>query len=259
MSVVNERLELPARALERGPGIYDPRPIMFRADIFEQAVSLNTDLLADEGVKAALTPLAEVHDRFTLTHLYRVGLLTGAMAVARGLDEAEQRQSAMAGLLHDCGKHACQHIIYGQSPVLSSAEWPQMERHTIEGERLVRAATGNEAVAGAALGHHEFNNLRAYPRVEQDYLTDDQKTLLAEDVVMGAFGSAQVTAVADSLDAGVSQRPNKPAQTLLETYAWQRLHFTGNQELVDILYGQVYELPLATLDQYLDRHHQAAV
>jgi diguanylate cyclase (GGDEF)-like protein len=125
-------------------------------------------------------------------HLTDVADLARATAEAFGLPEPEVKRIALAAELHDVGKTAVPDSILLKRGPLDADEWAFMRRHTVIGERIVRAAPSLEQTAELVRSSHERFDGGGYP-----------DGLSGEAIPLGA----SVIAVCDAYDAMVSNRP----------------------------------------------------
>ena len=138
-----------------------------------------------------------------------------ALARQLGLDEAQSRESGMAGLMHDLGKAAIPLEILNKSGKLTESEFDRVKSHPIRGhELLLESDSAGEIPLDVCLHHHEKTNGRGYP----DGLNAESLSLYAK---MGA--------VCDVYDAITSDRPYKagwdPATSIRKMKEWSEGHF----------------------------------
>jgi putative nucleotidyltransferase with HDIG domain len=131
------------------------------------------------------------YDPATAAHSVRVRWYALWIAEELGLDPLQTRQLSAAALLHDLGKLCVSRSILHKPGPLSASEYRVMQRHSVVGERLVRATIPCPAVAAAIRSHHERPDGGGYP----DGLEHGEIPLLA-----------QILAVADAYDAMTSKR-----------------------------------------------------
>jgi len=80
-----------------------------------------------------------------------------------GMTATERHDLARAGQLHDLGKLAVPDEILGKTGTLDEREWEFIHRHTVVGERILRASPGFRAVAAIVRATHENWDGSGYP------------------------------------------------------------------------------------------------
>ncbi len=156
----------------------------------------------------AMANFAEHRDTDTGVHVLRVARLVGQTArklMTRGssgeIDEEWIERIATASILHDVGKISTpDHILLKNGP-LKYDERDIMQRHTVDGARLLRQAKLTmgeseylELGVEIALTHHERYDGRGYPN-----------GMAGDAIPIGG----RICAVADVFDALTSRRPYK--------------------------------------------------
>ncbi len=143
---------------------------------------------------------ADLHD-----HVDGVARMAELTAIRLGLSVREVRDTQLAAHLHDVGKAAIPDAILDKPGALDVKEWDFMTRHTLIGERIVRAAPALAHVADLVRSSHERFDGTGYP-----------DALRGEQIPLGA----RVIAVCDAYDAMVSERVYRrrvtPAEALQE-------------------------------------------
>jgi diguanylate cyclase (GGDEF)-like protein len=138
-------------------------------------------------------------------HADGVARLAELTAAAVGLCDRDVRHTRLAAELHDVGKAAIPDAILDKPGALDDREWDFVRRHTLIGERIVRAAPALAHVADIVRSSHERFDGAGYP----DGLAGTQ-------IPMGS----RVVAVCDAYDAMTSQRVYRravsPAEALAE-------------------------------------------
>jgi two-component system, cell cycle response regulator len=131
-------------------------------------------------------------------HLAGVAVL--AEAVGRRLRvPAEQLETLReAAELHDVGKIAIPEPILTKPGPLTEAEWEFVRRHTLIGERILRAAPALGSASKLVRSTHERFDGTGYP-----------DALAGEEIPLGA----RIIAVCDAFDAMTTERPHAPALT----------------------------------------------
>lgn len=200
-----------ALALARPPGAPPPgedarRTGQHLADQLAVALS-NAGLLEelDELTWGALRSLARAIDAkstWTAGHSERVAAVAVAIARRMDLDEEDRERLQRGGLLHDIGKLGVPARILDKPGELEEEEWETMKRHTVTGVRILEPVTRYQDVLPIVRHHHERWDGGGYP----DGLEGEEIPRLA-----------RITAVADTVDAMLSDRPYRSARTLEET------------------------------------------
>ncbi len=147
----------------------------------------------------ALGGALDLKDAETEGHCQRVTAFTISIAKEMNLDPALLPNIARAAFLHDIGKMAIPDNILRKPGPLTDEERQIMRRHCEIGHSvLIRIPFLREA-AEIVLAHQEYYDGTGYPR-----------GLRGEDVPLGA----RIFAVADTLDAMISDRPYRRALPL---------------------------------------------
>jgi diguanylate cyclase (GGDEF)-like protein len=124
-------------------------------------------------------------------HTDQVARFAELTARSLGLADVEVNRIGVAAELHDIGKTALPDAILNKPGPLDSDEWKFMRRHTLIGERILRAAPSLAHTADLVRSSHERFDGSGYP-----------DGLIADTI---PFGS-RVIAVCDAYDAMVSSR-----------------------------------------------------
>ena len=115
-----------------------------------------------------------------------------------GLDEGELPALRAAGALHDIGKLAIPDAIISKPGPLTEAEWAFVRRHTVIGERILRAAPALAPAGPIVRASHEHFDGRGYP-----------DGLAGQDIPL----AGRIVSVCDAFDAMTSQRPYRGAMS----------------------------------------------
>ncbi len=126
-------------------------------------------------------------------HTRGVADLVDRVAQRLGLDESERGPVRQAALLHDVGKVAIPDAILQKAAALDPGERAFIERHTVIGERILRAAPSLEAIAPLVRSSHERWDGTGYP-----------DGLAGEEIPLGS----RIVFACDALDAMTS--PTRP-------------------------------------------------
>jgi HD-GYP domain-containing protein (c-di-GMP phosphodiesterase class II) len=152
---------------------------------------------AYRGTAFLLGDVVEADDAYTGIHSRAVVDLTLGVADELGLGSREQRDAEFAALLHDVGKVRIPNAIITKRGPLTPEERAIIERHTIEGERLLLRVGGLLGEIGHIVRScHERYDGKGYP----DGLAGEQVPLLA-----------RIVACCDAFNAMTSDRSYRAA------------------------------------------------
>ena len=171
---------------------FDSKELLIRTKVLLRQRALNQRLDATEGVLFALARAVEARDRHTIHHAERVGRYAEAMGAAQGFTHEDGELLYHGGVLHDLGKIAIPDAILLKPGPLTPAEFATMRQHSVEGERICLSLRSVSHYLPIIRHHHERVDGTGYP----DHLE-------GSDIPIGA----RITAIADSWDAMVSDRP----------------------------------------------------
>jgi len=144
----------------------------------------------------ALGGALDAKDAETEGHCQRVTAFTITMAKGMNVDKASLRQIARGAFLHDIGKMGIpDHILRKPGP-LTPEEREIMRRHCDIGYSVLARIPFLHEAAEIVLAHQEFYDGTGYPR-----------GLRGDQIPLGA----RIFAVADTLDAMISDRPYRKA------------------------------------------------
>jgi putative nucleotidyltransferase with HDIG domain len=128
-----------------------------------------------ESMLALLLETLTLRDPSAARHAAAVARYAHELARVVGLSERECAVVHTAGLLHDIGKQALpDHLLLGRSE-LHPDERRLVERHPVDGARVLLRVEGLGEVATAVLAHHERMDGRGYP----DGLSGDDIPMVA--------------------------------------------------------------------------------
>jgi putative nucleotidyltransferase with HDIG domain len=144
----------------------------------------------------ALGGALDLKDAETEGHCRRVTAFTIAIAKAIDVDPALLPQIARAAFLHDIGKMAIPDVILRKPGPLTPEEREVMCTHCEIGFNMVTRIPFLREAAEIVLSHQEYFDGTGYPR-----------GLKGEQIPLGA----RIFAVADALDAMISDRPYRKA------------------------------------------------
>ena len=170
-----------------------------RLPIEEAEVVVRCLAVAMHHDRRMVLPLLQLRnfDEYTTTHANNVAVLTMALAEALGYPPAEIRALGVSGLLHDIGKTKIPRDILIKPGALTEQERRTIERHTVEGARLLLARETNlELAAVVAYEHHRHVDGSGYP---------------AFHVARATHAASQIVHVCDVFDALCTERPYRAA------------------------------------------------
>ncbi len=147
----------------------------------------------------ALGGALDAKDAETEGHCQRVTAFTITMAKAMNVDEATLRHIARGAFLHDIGKMGIPDNILRKPGPLTDEEKQIMRRHCEIGYTVLQRIPFLHDAAQIVLTHQESYDGKGYPR-----------GLKGEEIPLGS----RIFAVADTLDAMISDRPYRKAQPI---------------------------------------------
>jgi putative nucleotidyltransferase with HDIG domain len=147
----------------------------------------------------ALGGALDLKDAETEGHCKRVTAFTIAIAKAMPVDPVLLPQIARAAFLHDIGKMAIPDNILRKPGPLTAEERDIMRTHCEIGYNMVTRIPFLREAAEIVLSHQEYFDGSGYPR-----------RLRGEQIPLGA----RIFAVADALDAMISDRPYRKALSI---------------------------------------------
>src|SRR5713226_8902596 len=163
----------------------------------EQLRQAMTDLERSYDITLeALGDALDLKDAETEGHSKRVTAFTIAIARAMGLSSERIRVIARGAFLHDIGKMAIPDAILRKPGALTAEETTIMREHCFRGYQMLRKIPFLAEASEIVYAHQEKYDGSGYPR-----------GLKGEEIPLGA----RIFAVADSLDAMVSDRPYRRA------------------------------------------------
>lgn len=162
--------------------------------MYEQKAAAKRTTATRQTADALLQVLVERNGSLA-EHSEDVARLAAMTARRLGMTEFEVRQVHLAAQLHDVGKSAIPDSILNKPGPLDDDEWKFIERHTVIGERIVRAATSISHAAPIIRSSHERIDGTGYP-----------DRLRAEEIPLGA----RIIAVCDAFDAMITTRSYRP-------------------------------------------------
>jgi putative nucleotidyltransferase with HDIG domain len=172
------------------------------AQLADQSVALRTTVdqlqeASQETLEALVTAL-DARERETQAHSKRVSEYSVHLASAMGVRGADLEVIRQGSMLHDIGKIGIPDGILLKPGSLTADEWVEMRKHPEIGAWIVSGVESLKKAAGIVIAHHERFDGKGYPA-----------GLSGQKIPLGA----RVFAVADCLDAILSDRPYRGGQT----------------------------------------------
>lgn len=149
-----------------------------------------------EQVLLSFVLALEARDSYTAGHARRVALLCQSLACLMETTAATSRRLYVAALLHDIGKIGVSDRVLNKSTSLSPQEMAQVQGHPDIAVDILRHLPGMRFVVDIIRHHHERWDGAGYPGGLSGPQTSQE---------------ARVLAVADALDAMLSDRPYRKA------------------------------------------------
>ena len=144
------------------------------------------------GLVRCLTASLDARDPYTWGHSERVARMGVCLARQLRLAEAEVNDLYLSGLLHDIGKIGVRDDVLRKPGPLTDEERAQVEKHPVLGDTIVSHVAYLAPVRPGIRHHHERFDGHGYP----DRLAGESIPRMA-----------RILAVADGLDAMLSERP----------------------------------------------------
>ena len=209
----NRRLKLENRAYQTNlEALVAARTEQLRAALQDLERSYDVTL-------EALGDALDLKDRETEGHSKRVTAFTIAIARAMGVPKDQIDVIARGAFLHDIGKMAIPDQILLKPAKLDPNEVVTMREHCYHGYKMLQKIPFLKEAAEIVYAHQEFFDGTGYPR-----------GLKAIEIPLGA----RIFAVADTLDAIMSDRPYRKAQSL-EAAKKEIVKWSGRQFDPDVV------------------------
>jgi len=147
------------------------------------------------AVVEAIAKMSEMRDPYTSGHQRRVAALSRAIARQMGLSQEQTEGVRVSGYLHDIGMALVPRAIRSELGRLSDYEFKIIMAHPEAGYDILDGLDFPWPVAQAVLQHHERLDGSGYP----GGLSGDEISI-----------EARILAVADTVEAMLSNRPYRP-------------------------------------------------
>ncbi len=173
-----------------------------------------------EGTVRAISDMVEIRDPYIAGHQKRVAQLSCAIAEEMGYSQERINGLRIAGLLHDIGKIYLPQEILWKPHQLTDIEFNMIKNHPEVGYQILNHIHFPWPVNKIILQHHEKIDGSGYP-----------KGLTGKDILL----EAKILAVADTIEAMVSNRPYREVfhieEALGEIQLHKNIHY--DSEIVD--------------------------
>ena len=167
------------------------------------------------------------YDNYTFCHSVNVSVIAMSVGTACGLSQQELYELGLGGLLHDLGKMTIDHGIVVKPGRLSEAEQEEMQRHPVNGAKIVAEMEQVPAdVIDIVNNHHLRYDRTGYPAGHRG---------------LSISSLADMTGIADTYDAMTTircyQRPRSPKQAIamMAELSGSQLHPDYLQKFLDYL------------------------
>lgn len=172
----------------------------------------------------------EMYDPQSDRHVNQMAAIAALLGTRLGLDTQRMLLLRAAAPLHDIGNIAIPDSVLRKPGELTASERERMELHTLVGHQILADSMSDllKMAATIALAHHEWFDGSGYPR-----------GLRGEEIPI----EGRLVAVADVLDALLSDRPYRPAMSRAQAMTLiveeRGTHF--DSEIVDVLLDNLDE------------------
>ena len=180
-----------------------------------------------EEVMNIVSETTEIKDPYTGGHQKRVAQLACKIAEKMKLSPSNRESLRMAARLHDVGKLFVPTDIISKVTALNEIEYGFIKEHPGKSYELLKGIPFDGPVLDTILQHHERLDGSGYPC-----------NLAGDDIII----TARILAVADVVEAMLSNRPHRRAHSLNETLSEIK---TNSGKLYD---SQVVEACLSLFD-----------
>ncbi len=152
----------------------------------------NTETENTKNLVITLANVIEAKDKYTDGHTRRVAMISSRLGKKMCLNEEQQNNLEIAGLIHDIGKVGVPESILNKPGKLTDDEFDIIKKHSEIGETILKPLGSLKECLDPVRHHHEKLNGTGYP-----------DGLKAADISI----ETRILAVADIFDALYSDRP----------------------------------------------------
>lgn len=160
--------------------------------------------LANRQALFGLAEAIEAKDPYTKGHCGRVAAFSLVLAKEAGYPDDGLEMLEYGAFLHDIGKIGVRDAVLLKPGPLDDTEWVHMREHPVKGYEIASKIEMLRPILSAVRNHHERWDGSGYP-----------DRMVAEDIPI----AARIVAIADAVDAMVTDRPYKAALPLSECEA----------------------------------------
>lgn len=147
-----------------------------RVPVVETVAAVQSLSVAMHGARKLLAPFLKLKEasQYTASHCINVSILSMALAEELGMSSSMVQAIGSAGLLHDVGKMEVPTEILDKPGRLTAEERTIIERHPVEGSRILQKSPGElDLAAVVAFEHHMRWSGGGYPARHYDRLPHD--------------------------------------------------------------------------------------
>jgi HD-GYP domain-containing protein (c-di-GMP phosphodiesterase class II) len=191
-------------------------------------------VLQDQNLMLALT-MIKGYDEYLFNHSVNVGVVCIALGQSLGLDGDTIKELGLGAFLHDIGKVHWPEALYHKPRGLSDQEWALVQRHPLDGVRIVeKMGDVSPTTMEIVLEHHVRYDRKGYPVVDSE----------KEPGFFGMIGQ-----IADTYDAitttRVYQNAAEPSRAVARMQSLAGTVF--DPKLVEVFVRMVGIYPVASL------------
>jgi putative two-component system response regulator len=154
-----------------------------------------------EETISSLVAAVDAKDSYTKGHQERVARLVSAIGHELGLEQKDMVSLNHAATLHDIGKIGVPEGILRKKGYFTADEYETVKKHAQIGAEILSPVKYLKDVIPLVMHHHEWYDGSGYPA-----------GLAGENIPLGA----KIIAIADAVDAMISERPYASSRSLSE-------------------------------------------